>query len=175
MDQGSENKTRYCQILLSTVLLVGTTAVFAFIGATGVLKIASTIILLCATQQINSPSFLFLLPPPGPKSSQGTYHAMYTCVVPSASDHVWNPATPMVDEESCSAVGRKLIREEEQQKHLPHYPLQNIVFYTQIPFLKNMVMSREFEFLLADLGLHFVFSQYLKEAVGECRAPWAPA
>lgn len=74
----------------------------------------------------------------------------------------------MVDEESCSSVGRKLIREEENQKHLPHYPLQNIVFYTQIPFLKNMVMSREFEFLLADLGLHFVFSQYLKEAVGEC-------
>ena len=149
MDQGSENKTRYCQILLSS----GDYCSVCLHWGYWCVKIASTIIastiLLCATQQIKSLSLisyfaLLLLPLPGPKSSQGTYHAMYACVVPSASDQVWNPATPMVDDEPCSAVGRKLIREEEQQKHLPHYPLQNIVFYTQIPFLKNMVMSREF-------------------------------
>ena len=85
MDQGSENKTRYCQILLSTVLLVGTTAVFAFIGATGVLKIASTIILLCATQQINSPSFLFLLPPQAPSPAKA--HIM-PCTP------AWSPVPP---------------------------------------------------------------------------------
>jgi hypothetical protein len=103
----------------------------------------------------------------GPKSSQGTYHAMYMCVVPSASEHVWNPNTKFVDEKSCPKIGRQLVRNDEEAKHLPIYPLQNIVFYTQIPHFKNQVMSREFEFLLADLGIHFVFSQYLIEAKGE--------
>lgn len=112
-------------------------------------------------------SLSYLTFPPGPKSSQGTFHEMYTCIVPVASDHVWNPSTPLVDEETCPNIGRKLVREEEKEKHMQHYPLKNIVFYAQIPYLLDRVMSREFEFLLADLGLHFIFSQYLKEAMGK--------
>lgn len=93
---------------------------------------------------------------------------MYTCIVPSASELIWNPSTSLVDEETCPKIGRKLVRADEKEKHMQHYPLKNVVFYTQIPYLHDRVMSREFEFLLADLGMHFVFSQYMKEAMGEC-------
>lgn len=92
---------------------------------------------------------------------------MYTCIVPSASDVIWSPTTSLVDDTTCDKAGRRLFIEKEEQKMLKHYPLKNVVFYTQIPYLKKQVMSREFEFLLADLGMHFASSNYLKEMMGK--------
>ncbi len=92
---------------------------------------------------------------------------MYMCIVPDAPEHVRNPKASFVDGKNCHKIGRQMIPEEEDQAKLKYYPLKNIVFYTQLPHLKEQVMSREFEFLLADLGMHFVSSDYIKEAIGE--------
>lgn len=92
---------------------------------------------------------------------------MYTCIVPSAPDILRNPATSLVDEQSCEKIGRKLDIELEEKHLLKHYPLENVVFFTQIPFIKDQVMSREFEFLLTDIGMHFAESKYLKEMTSE--------
>lgn len=95
---------------------------------------------------------------------------MYMCIVKDAVDHVRNPSAVFVDGMNCPKLGRKLAVEDEDQTMLKHYPLQNILFYTQIPHFKEQVMAREFEFLLADLGVHFTSSNYIKEAIGEKHA-----
>ena len=92
---------------------------------------------------------------------------MYMCIVPDAPDHIRRPAATLVDGKNCNKIGRQMAPEEEEQAKLKYYPLKNIVFYTQIPHLKEQVMSREFEFLLADLGMHFTSSEYIKEAIGK--------
>ena len=95
----------------------------------------------------------------GPVSSQGSYHAMYMCVVPDASRVIRDRGTPLIDEKSCDLHGQHL--EVTSMETLRHYPLENVVFYTQIPYIKTQVMTRMFQFLLTDMGLKFSTSDYL--------------
>lgn len=95
----------------------------------------------------------------GPVSSQGSYHAMYTCVVPDASRVIRDRGTPLIDEQSCDLYGQHL--EVTSMETLRHYPLENVIFYTQIPYVKTHVMTRMFQFLLTDMGLKFSTSDYL--------------
>ena len=73
----------------------------------------------------------------------------------------------MIDEAACKKIGRPFYREDEDPQKVKYYPLRNILFYTQIPYMKEQVMSREFEFLIADVGIHFVLSSYVKEVIGK--------
>ena len=73
----------------------------------------------------------------------------------------------MIDDQSCLDTGRPFVLVEEDSKMLPHYPLKNIMLYSYIPYLKKHVMSKEFEFLLMDIGLQFMFSSYVKEFMGK--------
>ena len=91
---------------------------------------------------------------------------MYMCVVPQAESHIWNVSMEMVDEEVCEKTGRKFVLEEEDPKHIPYYPLGNIIFYSYVPHLRDRVMSREFEFLIMDLQLQFMYSKFIKEFMG---------
>ena len=95
----------------------------------------------------------------GPVSSQGSYHAMYMCVVPDASKVIRDRGVPLIDEKSCETHGQHL--EVTSLDTLRHYPLENVIFYTQIPYVKKHVMSRMFQFLLTDMGLKFSTSDYL--------------
>ena len=92
---------------------------------------------------------------------------MYMCIVPKGSNHIWNPDTPLIDATLCPKIGRILEREDEPQDKLQYYPIQNIVFYSVIPYLKGRVMSRAFEYLIVDMGVSFVFSSYIKEMMGK--------
>ena len=94
--------------------------------------------------------------------------ATTTPCTPVLRNTVRDSLQPLVDDHTCDEAGRKMGIEQEERKH---YPLENVVFYTQVPFVKAHVMSREFEFLLADLGFHFTHSDYLKEVVGELIDP----
>lgn len=167
MEQSGDDKKRYLQILVAAILLVGTTTLFVLIGTIG--KICFNSYYLKSTNKnlitnINITSWWTT----GPKSSQGTFHGMHMCIVPSASDHVWKPGISLIDEKSCREVGREFVRESEDPKKLKHYPLKNVIFYVQIPYMKKQVMSRDFEFLIADLGIHFTFSSYLMESISKC-------
>ncbi len=78
----------------------------------------------------------------------------------------------MLDDEVCNKIGRPFIRAEENPKHIPYYPLENIVFYSYIPFLRDRVMSREFEFLIMDLELNFLYSDFIRQFLSEFSAKW---
>lgn len=118
--------------------------------------------------------FEYFLPPlfPGPRATQGTSHNTHMCVVPHAASHVWNTSVDMLDDEVCNKIGRPFIRAEENPKHIPYYPLENIVFYSYIPFLRDRVMSREFEFLIMDLELNFLYSDFIRQFLSEFSAKW---
>lgn len=115
-------------------------------------------------------SFFFLLPPscssssssffffPGPQHSSATYHDMYMCIAPHARRHMWDPTFDLIDQTACNRVGRVLERESTQRMQL--YPLGNVIFYTQIPYIKSHVMSRLFQYMVADLGFQFTSSEY---------------
>lgn len=123
-------KRGFCQLLLITVLLVGSATLFFVIGALG------------------------------PPSSRVTYHHFHTCVVPSAGGHIWDPTYELINDESCNKIGRHL--EMEAKATLKDYPLQNILFYTQIPYIKDHVMSRLFQHLITDLGIQFSSTDYIR-------------
>ena len=84
---------------------------------------------------------------------------MYMCVVPDASRVIRDRDIPLIDEKSCDLHGQHL--EITSMETLRHYPLENVIFYTQIPYIKTHVMSRMFQFLLTDMGLKFSTSDYL--------------
>lgn len=67
----------------------------------------------------------------------------------------------MIDESSCNVFGR-LIELDTLEKP-EYYPLENVVFYTTIPFITNQVMSRLFHFLIADVGISFVSGDFTKK------------
>ena len=95
---------------------------------------------------------------PGPQHSSATYHEMYMCIAPYARRHMWDPTFDFIDRTTCNQVGRKLEKESAQRMQL--YPLGNVVFYTQIPYIESHVMSRLFQFMVADLGIQFTSSDY---------------
>ena len=72
------------------------------------------------------------------------------CVLPNAGGHIWDPTFELINDESCSEIGRPL--EIETKAIMKNYPLQNVLFYVQIPHIKDHVMSRLFQHLIADLG-----------------------
>ena len=84
---------------------------------------------------------------------------MYMCVVPDAGKVIRDRGTPLIDEKLCEIHGKHL--EITSLDTLRHYPLENVIFYTQIPYVKTHVMSRMFQFLLTDMGLKFSTSDYL--------------
>ena len=43
----------------------------------------------------------------------------------------------------------------ETEPHKQYYPLENILFHVQIPFLDGQILSRKFHFVIADLAIHF--------------------
>ena len=94
---------------------------------------------------------------------------MYMCVVPDASRVIRDRGTPLIDEKSCDLHGQHL--EVTSMETLRHYPLENVVFYTQIPYIKTQVMTRMFQFLLTDMGLKFSTSDYL--ALIERKTPFS--
>ena len=71
---------------------------------------------------------------------------------------MWDPTFDFIDQTTCNQVGRELEKESAQRMQL--YPLGNVVFYTQIPYIKSHVMSRLFQFMVADLGIQFTSSDY---------------
>ena len=71
---------------------------------------------------------------------------------------MWDPTFDLIDQTACNRVGRVLERESTQRMQL--YPLGNVVFYTQIPYIKSHVMSRLFQYMVADLGFQFTSSEY---------------
>ena len=83
---------------------------------------------------------------------------MYMCIAPHARRHMWDPTFDFIDQTTCNQVGRELEKESAQRMQL--YPLGNVVFYTQIPYIKSHVMSRLFQFMVADLGIQFTSSDY---------------
>lgn len=90
---------------------------------------------------------------------------MYMCVVPDASRVLRNRDSPLIDEQSCDSHGQHL--DVSSPETLRHYPLKNVVFYTQIPHIKNQVMSRMFHFLLTDMGLKFSSGDYVSHIESE--------
>ena len=105
----------------------------------------------------------------GPVSSRGSHHSMHPCIVPDARKYIWDVKTKLVDEMSCDVIGRAV--ELDTLEKLEYYPLENVVFFTPIPFLKNHVMSRLFHFLITDIGISFVSSNYLKKVLGKSVLP----
>ena len=95
---------------------------------------------------------------PGPVSSKGSYHAMYMCVLPESHQFIRDTSFPLIDEKSCDIHGKQLDVSSVEKLRL--YPLDAVVFYTQIPYTKTHVMSRMFQFLLTDMGLKFTTSDY---------------
>lgn len=95
---------------------------------------------------------------------------MYMCVVPDAGGVLRDRDIPLIDENSCESHGQHL--EITSLETLRHYPLENVIFYTQIPYIKTHVMSRMFQFLLTDMGLKFSTSDYLalieSESINMC-------
>ena len=83
---------------------------------------------------------------------------MYMCIAPHARRHMLDPTFDLIDRTTCNRVGRVLERESTQRMQL--YPLGNVVFYTQIPYIKGHVMSRLFQYMVADLGFQFTSSEY---------------
>ena len=104
----------------------------------------------------------------GPVSSQGSYHAMYMCVLPNAMQFIRDKDKPLIDEQSCDNIGQPL--EVSSMETLRHYPLESVVFFTQIPYAKKTVMSRMFQFLLTDMGLKFTTSDYPALVESESRS-----
>ena len=72
----------------------------------------------------------------------------------------------LIDETSCDQVGRILETESPQRMQL--YPIGSVIFYTQIPYIKSHVMSRMFQFVMADLGIQFTSSEYPERLMREC-------
>ena len=86
------------------------------------------------------------------------------CVLPNAGGHIWNPTYELINDESCDKIGRRL--ETEAKAIMKKYPLQNVLFYVQIPYIKDHVMSRLFQHLITDLGIQFSSNDYLKRLMG---------
>ena len=95
---------------------------------------------------------------------------MYRCVLPEAYKFIRESSSPLIDEEACDMLGKHL--EEKSMDNLKHYPLDAVVFYTQIPHIRHQVMSRMFQFLLADMGLKFTTSDYPALIDSELGATW---
>ena len=83
---------------------------------------------------------------------------MYMCVLPEADKHIRESSSPLIDEELCDIRGKHL--DTPSMDKLRLYPLDAVVFYSMIPYTKNQVMTRMFQFLLTDLGLKFTTSDY---------------
>lgn len=77
-----------------------------------------------------------------------------------------DPTFDLIDKTSCSQVGRVL--EAESPERMQLYPIGNVVFYTQIPYINTHVMSRLFQFMVADLGIQFTSSEYPEKLMSEC-------
>jgi hypothetical protein len=88
----------------------------------------------------------------GPQHSWAHHHPIKTCVVENGYRHVLNPQFSLVDKTECSRIGKSLDLETERNKQ--YYPLDNILFYVQIPFLQDQIMSRKFHFVVTDLAVH---------------------
>ena len=72
--------------------------------------------------------------------------------------HILDPHSNLVDSAECGSVGQSL--DLEVDRHKEAYPLSNILFYVQIPFRHDQIMSRLFQFVVTDLGVHFTVSDY---------------
>lgn len=101
----------------------------------------------------------------GPVSSRGTHHPMHPCIVPDAREHIWGKETKLIDEMSCDVTGRAV--ELDMLEKPEYYPLENVLFFTPIPYIKDQVMSRLFHFLIADIGFSFVSSDYSKKVMSK--------
>lgn len=126
-------------------------------------------LLLITALLVGSATLFFVIGALGPPSSRVTYHHFHTCVVPSAGGHIWDPTYELINDESCNKIGRHL--EMEAKATLKDYPLQNILFYTQIPYIKDHVMSRLFQHLITDLGIQFSSTDYIRRLMGNVAVP----
>ena len=102
----------------------------------------------------------------GPPSGVVVPHNMYMCIAAHARRHMRDPTFDLIDETSCSRVGRVL--EAESPERMQLYPIGNVVLYTQIPYIKSHVMSRLFQFMVADLGIQFTSSEFPEKLMSEC-------
>lgn len=105
----------------------------------------------------------YFTPPPGPQHTWAHHHPVKTCIVENAFRHVVDPGTTLVDSTECEHIGKSMELETEPNKQ--YYPLDNILFHVQIPFLNDQIMSRKFHFVIADLAIHFN-NDFLKIVVG---------
>ena len=63
----------------------------------------------------------------------------------------------------------------EIEKNKQYYPLSNILFHVQIPFLQDQIMSRLFHFVVTDLAVHLnndfaelIMGPYLMQCIVVC-------
>ena len=103
--------------------------------------------------------FFLTLYCPGPEHTWAHHHPVSTCVVKDSFRHVRDPGTTLVDDTECGQIGKPMDLEVEDNKK--YYPLENVLFHVQIPFLNDQVMSRKFHFVVTDLAIHFN-NDYLK-------------
>ena len=91
--------------------------------------------------------------PPGPQHTWAHHHPIKTCIVKDAYLHVLEPESSLVDRTECSLIGQPV--DLETMEHKQYYPLDNVLFYVQIPFQEKQIMSRKFHFVIADLSVLF--------------------
>jgi hypothetical protein len=89
----------------------------------------------------------------GPQHTWAHHHPVKTCIVENAFRHILDPGTALVDGTECGRVGKPM--DLETEPHKQYYPLENILFHVQIPFLDGQILSRKFHFVIADLAIHF--------------------
>ena len=106
----------------------------------------------------------------GPQHTWAHHHPIKTCVVENGYRHVLNPQFKLIDRTECNRIGRSLDLETERNKQ--YYPLDNILFYVQMPFLQEQIMSRKFHFVVTDLAVH-LNNDFVKLIMG--KLPLSPS
>lgn len=95
---------------------------------------------------------------------------MAMCVLPDPLDRL-RQTRDLIDEDNCNEFGSSVISRSKQE--LQAYPMKNVMFYTQIPSkLSRHVMSRWFQFLIADLGMQFTSGDYAEKLTSKLASEW---
>lgn len=164
----------YVPLLAISVFITG--AVFFIIGALGKLPWEPIHTTTCIaaiyewkyTQSLHLSglllSKLYIRSLTGPQHTWAHHHPVKTCIVEDAYRHVLEPHTSLVDKAECERIGKPIDLETEANKQ--YYPLDNVLFHVQIPFLDYQIMSRKFHFVITDLGIHFN-NDFINLIVGE--------
>lgn len=118
-------------------------------------------LLLIGAILVASSLLFFVIGALGPPATMVTHHPLSMCIVASTQRHIRDSTFDLIDDKKCKQVGK--ILELESARAMRAYPPKNIIFYAQIPFREDFVMSRLFQFLLVDLGIQLSSSDYAQK------------